>query len=163
MDYIFVGKIVNTHGIKGELKIISNFEYKDRVFKINNSLYIGTNKTLEVIKTYRPHQKYDMVTLSNYTNINEVLKYKGQNVYVLRDDLHLSNSEYLYQDLIGLNIENSQQILGKVQDVMYNNGNVLLSIKSSKDFFIPLNEHFIKKVDLIKQTIQVENIEGLIL
>ena len=41
---IYVGKIVNTHGIKGELRILSNFKYKNEIFKINNFLYIDNIK-----------------------------------------------------------------------------------------------------------------------
>ena len=36
MDKVYIGKVVNTHGIKGELRILSDFPYKDKVFKINN-------------------------------------------------------------------------------------------------------------------------------
>ena len=163
MDYIYVGKIVNTHGIKGELRIISDFEYKDRVFKKDMILYIGNNKVKEQIVSYRHHKNYEMVMFNNYTNINEVLMYKNQDVYVNRDDLKLLPNEYLYQDLINLKIKKDEEILGIVQDVMYNNGNVLLSVKSNKDYFIPLNEHFIKKVDLQEKFIEVANVEGLIL
>ena len=83
-DYIKVGKIINTHGIKGELRILSNFQYKDRIFKPNITLYIGENKIPEIIKTYRHHKDYEMVTFNNYNNINEVLKYLKSNVYIKR-------------------------------------------------------------------------------
>ncbi|MBR1413496.1 MAG: 16S rRNA processing protein RimM [Bacilli bacterium] len=162
MDYIYVGKLVNTHGIKGEVKIISNFEYKNKVFVKDKDIYIGDNKVKETINSYRHHKNFEMITLNNYTNINEVLKYKGMNVYVNRDDLGLLEDEYLYQDLIGLNIKNNLKTLGKVKDVMYNNGNVLLKIEDAKEYYIPLNEHFIKKVNLNEKIIEVENIEGLI-
>ena len=89
MNYILIGKIVNTHGIKGELRIISDFPYKDRVFKNNFNIYIGKDKINEVINTYRHHKIFDMITLKNYNNINEVLKYKGSLVYINRLDLKL--------------------------------------------------------------------------
>ena len=53
MNYVNIGKIVNTHALKGEVRIISNFEYKQRVFKKGFNLYIGQNKNKEVIETYR--------------------------------------------------------------------------------------------------------------
>ena len=49
MDLINIGKIVNTHGIKGELRIISDFEYKTRVFQKGFNLYIGKDKIKEEI------------------------------------------------------------------------------------------------------------------
>ena len=39
MDYIYIGKIVNTHGIKGEVRILSDFKYKDRIFKNGFNMY----------------------------------------------------------------------------------------------------------------------------
>ena len=86
MEYIYIGKIVNTHCIKGELRLLSDFEKKDRVFKSGINIFIGKEKQSETIKTYRHHKQFEMITLEGYTNINEVLKYKDQNV--------------MYQDLL---------------------------------------------------------------
>ena len=44
MNYVYLGRIVNTHGIKGEVRIISDFEYKDRVFNIGSIIYYGSDK-----------------------------------------------------------------------------------------------------------------------
>ena len=67
-NYVFVGKIVNSFGIKGELKIRSDFEYKDRIFKNNFNIFIGNDKLKEVISSYRIHKGYDLITLVGYTN-----------------------------------------------------------------------------------------------
>ena len=73
---IYIGKIVNTHGIKGELRILSNFSSKNKVFIPQMPIYIDNQK--EIINSYRHHKMFDMITLKNYNNINEVLKYKGK-------------------------------------------------------------------------------------
>ena len=70
-NYVFVGKIVNSFGIKGELKIRSDFEYKDRIFKNNFNIFIGNDKLKEVISSYRIHKGYDLITLVGYTNITK--------------------------------------------------------------------------------------------
>ena len=44
MNLIYIGKLVNTHGLKGEVRIISDFKFKDVVFKKNNNIYINDNK-----------------------------------------------------------------------------------------------------------------------
>lgn len=74
MKMLYIGDLVNTHGIKGEVRIISNFKYKNIIFKPNNDLYINNEKLK--IKTYRKHKNYDMVTFENYNDINDVLKFK---------------------------------------------------------------------------------------
>ena len=63
MELIYIGKIVNTHGLKGEMRLISDFKYKHEIFKINNELYVNNNKY--IINSYRKHKIFDMVTLSN--------------------------------------------------------------------------------------------------
>ena len=133
-DFILIGKIVNTHGIKGEVKILSDFEYKERVFKPNIEIYIGKDKNKEVIKTYRHHKQFEMITMDEYSNINEVLKYKSQNVYVKRSILELNSNEYLYEDLIDMEIIEDKKVLGKIKDIVYNKNNKLLYIKGEKYF-----------------------------
>ena len=49
-EYIYIGKIVNTHGIKGEIRILSDFEKKDSVFVVGMPIYIGRKKEKEIIK-----------------------------------------------------------------------------------------------------------------
>ena len=145
-EYVLIGKLVNTHGIKGEVKILSNFEYKERVFKKDFKLYLGNNYEEKVISSYRYHQIFDMVTFVGINNINDVLKYKGMKVYVKRSDLHLLDNEYLYSDLINKNIVEDNIILGKVTEIVYNNTNILLKCLGSKVFYIPLKSDYIIKI-----------------
>ena len=162
-EYIYLGKVSNTHGIKGEIRIKSDFEKKNLVFKKNFNLYFGKSKDCESINTYRIHKEYDMVTLNGLNNINDVIKYKGMSVFVKRNDLNLENSEYIIEDLIGLNIKENEKVLGIIEDFMYNNGNVLLCIRGVKNFYIPYNGNFIKKVDFNNKTVECENVRDLII
>ena len=161
--YILVGKIVNTHGIKGELRIKSSFEKKDIVFKKGNHLYIGNDKVEETINTYRVHKEFDMVTFDGYTNINEVLKYLKEYVYFKRDDLKLNDDDYVLEDLIDMDIVDNDEFLGKVVNFIYNNGNTLLEIDGNKKFYIPVNSSYIKSVDLNNKIITTNNAKDLIL
>lgn len=160
MDLVYVGKIVNTHGIKGELKIFSDFEKKELVFKIGNKLII--DKEEHTIRTYRYHKIFDMVTLDDYDNINDVLCFVGKNVYVSRVSLKLSNKDYLLSDLIGLSVVFNDTVYGIVKDYS-NDLNPLLQIEYEKNYYIPIKGNYIKNVDLINKEIVVENIEGLII
>lgn len=163
MSYIKIGKIATTHGIKGELKILSNFEYKDKIFIPGFKLYIGKDYIEEKINTYRPHKEFDMVTFNNYSNINEVLKYLKNDVYINKDDLKLNAEEYILEELVGYQIIFENEDYGKVIEIVYNNSNVLLEIDGIKHFYIPNNENFIEKVDNENKKIYAKNIKGLIL
>lgn len=163
MEYVLIGKIVNTHGIKGELRIKSDFLMKERVFKKGMSYYIGKDKILEKVASYRHHKDFEMVCFEGYDNINQVLKYLKSNVYVKKDDLCLKDNEYILEELIGFQVIENEEVLGKIQEIMYNSSNVLLYVKAEKNFYIPNNSHFIKKVDMLKKEVIVENTKGLIL
>lgn len=154
MDYIFIGKIVSTHGIKGEVKIISDFFEKDKIFKKGFKLYITPLYHEEVINTYRVHKNYDMVTFNGYNDINEILKYIGMGVYIKRSDLDLKEDEYLLSDLIGYAVYDNNKLLGKVSNISFNN-NVLLKIDDI--FYIPFIDEFIEKVDVKTKKIMTRN------
>ena len=163
MDYVYIGKIVDTHGIKGELRIRSNFDKKDIVFKPGFTLYVGEGYVAEEIVTYRHHKEFEMVTFRGYDNINQVLNYLKMNVYVRRSDLELSKDDYILDDLIELSVEENGEMLGKVEEIVYNGINILLSVVGEKSFYIPIAGNFIKKVDLEKGIIETEGAKGLIL
>lgn len=163
MNYILIGKIVNTHGIKGELRIISDFPYKDRVFKNNFNIYIDKDKINEVINTYRHHKIFDMITLKNYNNINEVLKYKGSLVYINRLDLQLNDNEYLESDLLNFDIIINNNIIGKLSSFENHNKNKIIIVKNKeKEILLPYNSNLIENINLDKKEIIYKNIEGLI-
>lgn len=162
-NYICIGKIINTFGIKGELKIVSDFEYKDRVFKKDFNIYIGNLKNKEVINTYRVHKGYDLILFNDYSNINEVLKYKGEKIYINRLELELNNNEYLLQDLIGFDVYDNDKLLGIVIDYDNNNGNILLKIKGNKIFYIPKVQAYIKNINIKNKRIDTINGSDLII
>lgn len=160
--YILIGKIVGTHGIKGELRIISDFEKKDLIFKPSFKLYFGNDYEPHQIKTYRRHKHFDMVLIDELNDINDVLKYKGLNVYILETDLNLANDEYIINELIGYEAYYLDDYCGKIIDFVYNNINNLLILEKEKAFYIPYQEYFIEKIDKENKKIFLKNIGGLI-
>ena len=163
-EYVYIGKIVNTHGIKGELRLLSDFKYKDRVFLEGRRIYIGEDKTEEVINSYRHHKVFDMITLKGYTNINEVLKYLKKEVYVKRYDLSLSTEDYLDSDLIGLNVLLDNGEKGTVVAITNNGGNnkTLELLIDGKKVMIPYHNDFIKSINLENKVIELNTVEGLL-
>ena len=161
MTLIKIGKIVNTHGIKGELRLLSKFPYKDKVFINNMTIYID-KKDEEIINTYRKHKNFDKITLKGYSNINEVLKYKGKNAYVNDSDIKLDNNKYLDEELIGLNVIYEDNNKGTIIDIERYDKTVLFNIKNNdKEYLIPYNENIIDKIDINNKRIYIKDIKGL--
>ena len=130
----YIGKVVNTHGVKGEIRIISDFKYKDLVFQKGNHLYIGDDNL--VINSYRVHKNYDMVTFEWINNIDEVLKYKGQKVYIDRNEYVFP--DLLNEDLIGLNVYGDDKLIGVLAAIRKSVNQELLVVQNgSKEYLIP--------------------------
>lgn len=158
-EMIYIGKTVSTFGIKGELKVISDFEYCDKAYKVGNKILI--NNIEHIISSIRYHKNYVLLKIDNLNNINDILKYVGFNIYIKRLDLNLSKDEFLYKDLINSEvIDEDDTKLGKVIEVV-NGINVLIKVKGTKEFYIPLINNYVKRFDLDKKILYTKNAKEL--
>lgn len=157
---VYVGEIVNTHGIKGELRIVSDFKYKDSVFVKGKKLYLGKRKQEVVIKTYRTHKNYDMVSFEDVNDINEAIIFKNDDVYVKREDLNIDG--YVDEDIIGLKVYANGETIGKVASILKNKQEILVIKNKTKTYMIPNVSEFVKNIDLENKRMDVELIEGLL-
>lgn len=153
---INIGKLVNTHGIKGEVKIISNFKYKDEVFKKNNIIYINDKEY--IIETHRKHQKFDLLTFKNYENINDVLDLKGSAIYIKREDYKFEG--ILNEDLYGKKVYDKDKYIGNLKEIINNKNQELLVIENNnKTYLVPYVDEFVKEIN---EDIKLDLIKGLI-
>lgn len=160
MDNIYIGKITSTHGIKGELRIISDFPFKEKVFIPNNTLIINNQEY--IIRTYRKHKKYDMVTLNNYNNINEVLFLLKQKVYFKKNDLKLSDNEVLDEELINYEVLTNDGKKGIIKEIfLASETNKILRIQLDKEYLIPMNSPMLEKIDKNNKTVIIKLIDGM--
>ena len=214
MDKVYIGKIVATHGIKGELRILSDFEFKDKVFgigkkliiddseytiksyrihknydmvtlndykdinevlfllkkevyfdkdkvfKINNKLIIDDNEY--IIKSYRVHKNYDMVTLDDYNDINEVLFLLKKKVYYNKEDLSLNDNEILDEDLIKYKVITKDGKYGTIKEIfMASPENKILRLELDKEVLVPFNSPMIINIDKEKEEITIDIIDGM--
>ena len=161
MNYIYIGDIVNTHGIKGEVKIISHFKFKSSVFIKGTSLYVGRGHERLVINSYRHHKIFDMVTFVGIDDINDVLKYKGESVYIDRNEITIDG--ILNEDLISMDVYGDDSFLGRVTDIL-NNGvyDILVIDNNGVKSMVPNIDEFVLSIDVSSRRININMIEGLI-
>lgn len=157
---VYVGEIVNTHGIKGELRIVSDFKYKDKVFFKGNKLYLGKRKQQVLINSYRKHKNYDMVKFDDINDINDAIIFKGDEVFVKREDLDIDG--YVDEDLIGLKVYDNDKLIGKVINILKNKQDILVIKNRSKSYLIPFVPEFILNIDLDKKELKINVIDGLL-
>jgi len=144
---IKLGKYVNTHGIKGEIRILSDFSRKDLVFKSGFKIYIKDNEY--VIKTYRKHKEYDMVTLEGIENINDIINLKGNIVYIKRNDIDGFIEEDLFTYKV---ISNNKEY--KIIDMLDNKAHKILVLENN--VMVPYVNEFIEKKDDRKKIIYMK-------
>ena len=161
MDYIYIGDIVNTHGIKGEVKILSHFKYKSSVFIKGTSLYVGDSKQKLVINSYRKHKVFDMVTFVGIDDINDVLKYKGEPVYIDKNEVKIDG--ILNEDLINMDVYGDDSFVGNVTGIL-NNGlyDILVIENNDKKSLVPNIDEFVLNIDVNNRRIDINVIDGLI-
>lgn len=154
MKKVYLGKIVSTHGIKGELKIKSTFPYKEKAFRIGNHLIIEEKKY--EIKTYRVHKQFDMVTLDNYHDINEVLFLLKKNVYIEKEELSLAKEEVLEEELIKYQVLTTSGKRGIIKEIFFASPtNKIMRVMFDKEVLVPLNSPLVK-IDVEKQEIRID-------
>lgn len=160
MDYLYIGKLVNTHGIKGEVRLLSNFRHKDKVFIKGFKFYVGKEKKEYVVETYRKHKNFDMVVFKDIYDINLIEHLKGSLVYINKNDLKLDKNTFLSVDLIGFSVIINDKLIGVVESVMDTLANEVLVLENN--VMIPYVKAFINKVDIKNKRIYVEDVKGLL-
>lgn len=160
MNYLYIGKLVNTHGIKGEVRLLSKFRYKDKVFVKGFKVYIGKDKEEFEIEKYRVHKNFDMLVFKDNYDINIVEYLKGSLVYINKDDLHLDDNTFLSIDLIGFNVIIDNKNIGIIKEVLDTPANEVLVLDNN--VMIPYVKEFIDNINTNKKTITIKNIKGLI-
>ena len=144
---IRIGKYVNTHGIKGEIRILSDFSRKDLVFKKGFKIYIKDNEF--VINSYRKHKDYDMVTLEGINNINDIIDLKGNYVYIKREDINSFIDEDLYE--YSVIIKDKEY---KIINIIENKAHKILVLNNN--VMVPYVKEFIEKKDDIEKILYMK-------
>ena len=162
MEKIRIAKIINTHGIKGDLKLESYTDFPDERFKKGHHLYIVyNNKEIEVVVyRHRVHKGFDLVSFEDYLDINKVECFKESYIYDYKDYDLLDDDEYYVSDLIGCKVYDKGSYIGKITEVdLYDHHDVLI-VEGERIIKIPYVDAFVKKEDIEHKHIDVDLIEG---
>lgn len=167
-DYVKVGEIVNTHGIKGEVRISNMTDFPDQRFAVGNTLYLEEEEDCYlplIVTSHRIHKKFDLLTFESYSNINEVLDWVGRNLFIEEDQQSsLEENSFYIHEIMGLDVvdENNNSI-GQIQEVqtMASNDVWVVKREHKKDLLLPIIKNVIKSVDVEAGRVVVCIPEGL--
>jgi 16S rRNA processing protein RimM len=164
-----VGKIVNTHGIKGEVRVISKTDFPEERYKIGNNLYIfqdGKEPIEVIVKSHRRHKNFDLLLFQGYESISDVEPFKGSLLKVPKSQLQsLDDGEYYFHEIIGCTVWTDQgKELGVVKEILTPGANDVWVVrrKGQKDVLIPYIDEVVKEIDVERKKITISPMEGLI-
>ena len=146
-----VGQIVNTHGIKGEVKVKSNSDFTDTRFQPGEVLTAKLNQIEKelTVTSYRTHKGFHMLKFEGIDNINDIE--------------YLKENEFYYSDIIGCTVfDDEQQPIGRITSIFETGANDVWVVKGDKEYLIPYIADVVKEVDVENKTVIITPMEGLL-
>lgn len=168
-NYYKVGKIVNTHGIRGEVRVISTTDFTEERYQVGEKLFLfrDNQEVLPLtIASYRRHKNFDLLSFEGYPNINDVEAFRDGILKISEKQMgELDEHEYYYHEIIGLTVvDEADKEIGKITEILSPGANDVWVVKrkGKKDALIPYIESVVKDIDLTAGTVHVEIPEGLL-
>lgn len=168
MTYFNVGKIVNTQGLQGELRILSVTDFTEERFKKGSVLALFDPKDCFVmdveVASHRKHKNFDIVKFKGLYHINDVEKYKDYSLKVAEENLSdLAEDEFYYHEIIGLDVYENDVLIGQVKEILQPGANDVWVVKrqGKRDLLLPYIPPVVLQVDVPNKRIDVELLEGL--
>ncbi|MFV0560512.1 MAG: ribosome maturation factor RimM [Enterococcus sp.] len=168
-EYFNVGKIVNTQGLRGEVRVISTTDFPEERYKkgAKLTLFQEGKAPLELtVTSHRKHKNFDLLTFEGHPSINDVEKYRDGILKVSEEALsELAEDEFYYHEIIGLTVvDETDTAIGKVKEILSPGANDVWVVQrpNKKDLLLPYIESVVQEIDLDAGMVYVEIPEGLI-
>lgn len=162
-EYLEGGKIVGTHGVRGEMRVECWCDSPDFLAQFK-TLYFDNGKKKIKVKS-RPHKNIVLMKMQDVDTIEQAEVLRGKVLYIRRKDIKLNEGQYFVQDLIGLEVvdSNSSVVCGKISDVLKTGSNDVYEMKDSsgKLFYIPAIPDVVSKIDIDNMKAFVTPMKGL--
>lgn len=164
---ISIGKVLNFHGIKGEVKVGFSAG-KENLIKSLKEVYIFIDNKKEIftIDSVRFHKNFAIIKFTQINSVNDVMAIKGLLIHITEDSLksNLEEDEFLIKDLVGLSVyDTDDNLVGKVVNVGDNSASNLIEIEKENGlkFMAPFVKEWFPNIDIENNKITINLIEGI--
>jgi 16S rRNA processing protein RimM len=164
-----VGKLVNTHGLRGEVRVLSTTDFPDERFQKGSELYLFHPSLSQPVKltvaSRRSHKDFEIISFQGYPTINDVEKFKGGELKISEEQLmELEDDEYYIHQLVGCEVFTDEgELLGKIVDVLQPGANDVWVVKGKRgEILLPFIDDCIKEVDIEGKRVVCHLMEGLL-
>ena len=167
VEFLRVGTIASTHGIRGEVKVFPTTDDVKRFKKLKHCfLDTGKERIPLEVESVKFFKQFAILKFKDYDNINDVEKYKGKDLLVDRANaVKLQKDEYFIADLIGLKVVTDEcKDFGTLKDVLQTGANDVYVIEGTdgKEYLFPVIRECVLDVSLEKGIVTVHIMPGLL-
>lgn len=157
-QFLTVGKIINTHGVKGEVKVQATTDDLDR-FKYLKDAFIDKNEIKIVGCKLQPGKV--ILKIDGINSIEEAEKLKNKNIEIIRENaIKLPKNSYFAVDIIGCEVfEETGVKLGTIDDIIYTGSNDVYWIKGEKELLIPALKTIINDINIENKKIIIKPVD----
>lgn len=158
-DFIEAGKVINTHGIKGDLKIEVWLDSPEMLKKVGRVFIDGS----EMRMLRASVQKTFLIShIDGVESVDDAVALKGKILLVRKSDIKLPKGRYFISDILGFDcIDISGRLIGSLVEVIDNPAQLIYVIKGDEEHLVPAVPEFIKEINTDARTIKVNLIEGM--
>ena len=165
-EFLQVGVISSTHGIRGEVKVFPTTDDPARFKKLKNVLLDTGRERLELeVQSVKFFKQFVIVKFRGIDNINDIEKYKGKRLLVPREDaVELGKDEYYIADLMGMEVFTEEGRFGVLKDVMETGANEVYIIDSDEhgEVLVPAIHYCILDVNIEEKVMKIRLLDGLV-
>lgn len=162
-QYLEIGKVVSTHGLRGELRVDPWCDSPQFLCQFK-TLYLKKGETKLSVSS-RPHKTIAIVKANGIDTIEEAEKLRGRILYINRSDARLAPGEYFIQDLMGLDVIDidTSKSYGKITDVLKTGANDVYQVtdKKKKEYLIPVIDDVVKEIDINGGKVLIKPLKGI--
>lgn len=168
-EYLRVGKIVGTHGIQGEVRVLSDTDFPDDRFCSGNKLLLIHPSSKEpislTVKRSRPHKNVFIIKFMEWDSINTAEGYRNGSLVVLREKLPPieEEGEFYYHEIVGCHVITTDgEPKGQVVEVLaYPANDIWVCHHDGKELLLPFIKDVVKEVDVENRQIVIQWMEGM--
>lgn len=161
-EYLEAGKIVTTHGVRGEVKIMPYTDTPELLCEFDR-LFIGKDKAEIYIDRARVAKNMVIAKIEGIDTVEAAEKYRNKVLFMHRDDLELDEDTYFIQDLIDMEVKDADSgfVYGKITDVLQNGANDVYVIKGDREYLVPAIPDVVISTDIDSNIMLIRPLEGL--
>lgn len=162
--FLEIGKVVGTHGIRGEMKVELWSDSSQALSNIKH-IYTDENGKNDIgMTSFRFQKAFMLLKIESASDPTEADSFRGKVLYVNRNEINIGKGSFLIAEIIGLDVIDgiTDQNYGKVTDVIRTGANDVYIVNDGKnEYMLPAVESMIKSIDIENSKIITTPIEGI--